>query len=297
MIAPASSRLAATLVLAAWLLGACALPGTAVDPAPPARPATAAPSPEAQAATTQLAALMRQHTVVLLGEVHDNGEGHRLRAAALEQAVAEGWRPAIVLEQFDRENQALLDRAQAQCKDADCVIALASPGKTGWDWTLYRPVIDLALRNKLPMRAGNLSRADAARLVKAGTDAVFSQAEQRALGLTDVTPELLAAQQTEVADSHCGMLPASLLPNMARAQIARDAVMAQVMRAAAPRPVVLLAGNGHVREDLGVPRWLPAGPLLSVGFVERPPAVAKYGRQIVVPAAARPDPCAAFKRG
>ena len=57
--------------------------------APPAF-ATAAPlaaTPEA------LAQAMRGHAIVLLGEVHDNGEQHALRLAALQQLVASGARP------------------------------------------------------------------------------------------------------------------------------------------------------------------------------------------------------------
>jgi uncharacterized iron-regulated protein len=50
--------------------------------------------------------------VLLLGEVHDNAQGHKLRYELLRQRVEAGWRPAIVMEQFDRENQDLLDKAQ-----------------------------------------------------------------------------------------------------------------------------------------------------------------------------------------
>ena len=48
--------------------------------------------------------------VVMLGELHDNAEQHRLRLAALERALAAGWRPAIAMEQFDREHQADIER-------------------------------------------------------------------------------------------------------------------------------------------------------------------------------------------
>ena len=67
---------------------------------------------------------------------------------------------------------------------------------------------------------------------------------------------LLAAQETEVRDSHCGALPEPLVSPMAKAQIARDVVMAETLRAHAANGVVLIAGNGHVRTDIGVPFWL-----------------------------------------
>ena len=57
---------------------------------------------------------------------------------------------------------------------------------------------------------------------------------------------------------------------MVKAQIARDVWMARVVDQQAARGVVLLAGNGHVRKDIGVPRWLTTAPTAwrSMGFVE-----------------------------
>ena len=57
---------------------------------------------------------------------------------------------------------------------------------------------------------------------------------------------------------------------MAKAQIARDVVMAETLRAHAANGVVLIAGNGHVRTDVGVPVWLRRDALAShaTGFLE-----------------------------
>jgi len=246
-------------------------------------------------AIATLAAEMPRHDVVLLGEVHDNADGHRLRLQALARAVRGGWRPVLAMEQFDRERQADLDRAMRTCADADCVIRAATPAKTGWNWAHYRPVLELALREKLPVVAANLSRADAGTVVKQGPAALFDTGELRRLGLLSPAPDLLTAQRREVAEAHCGALPVSMLGGMAMAQLARDAVMARAIAAAAPRPVALLAGNGHVRRDIGVPRWLQSGSILSVGYTEDPAAPGVYDRDIVVPRATREDPCLAFR--
>ena len=83
---------------------------------------------------------------------------------------------------------------------------------------------------------------------------------------------------------------------MTRAQFARDAVMAQVLRKHAARGAVLLAGNGHVRRDIGVPRWLSAMPIerqLAVGFVEDddPVVEGRFDAVVVTARAERKDPC------
>lgn len=241
-----------------------------------------------------LPAAMMTQRFVLMGEVHDNPFGHAWRTQALTRAIEAGWRPAIAMEQFDTRFQPLLDLAMTTCTDAPCVIAAAVPGKSAWEWTYYEPVIDLALKYKLPLLAANLSRADAAKVVRGGLSAVFSGAQLRDMGLA-VPPhaELMAAQEQAVADGHCGVLPAAMHGPMATAQIARDAVMAGVMRSAAG-PVVLLAGNGHVRKDIGVPQWLGA-PSLSIGFIEGRATTGAYDQAEGVMPIARPDPCEAVK--
>jgi hypothetical protein len=61
---------------------------------------------------------------------------------------------------------------------------------------------------------------------------------------------------------------------------------------------VLLAGNGHVRTDLGVPVWLtPATRARSevIGVVETGDPTPAFDRRVVTPPHPRGDPCAAFR--
>ncbi|CAG9182348.1 ChaN family lipoprotein [Cupriavidus respiraculi] len=244
---------------------------------------------ESEGEIHQLAA----YRYVLLGEVHDNPEAHRRRLASLAHAIDAGWRPAIAMEQFDRERQADIDRARRERPgDADYLIAQA--GTKGWDWSLYRPVVALALRHDLPLVAANLSREDARGVMRGA--GVFSEAERERLGLARPLPPALAATQTAVLErGHCGHFPAAMLPGMLNAQAARDAVMAAALRAHAEHGVVLLAGNGHVREDIGVPHWLGAKPaeVFSVGYLEAaaPDEAGAYDKVVLVRPVERADPC------
>jgi len=238
--------------------------------------------------------------VVLLGEVHDNHELLRLRLAVLERAFAAGWRPAIVMEQFDRERQGDIERARRERpNDAQHVIDLASSPRSGWEWNDYRPYVALALAHGVPLVAGNVSAADTARIVRGGYEAVFDAATVAALGLDrTIDAALQAAQEREIDVGHCRALPAEAWPRMARAQYARDAYMAQALREHAAQGVVLVAGNGHVRRDLGVPRWLGLEParVFAVGFLETDSATPASAFDAVVraPPAARDDPCKRF---
>jgi uncharacterized iron-regulated protein len=239
--------------------------------------------------------------LVLLGEVHDNPAHHRLRAAALRQAIDGGWRPAIVMEQFDLDHQADIDRARNERPgDARHLIEQAK-GAAGWRWSDYEVFVELALQHNLPLVAGNLSRSAANRLARDDYDTVLGAERVRAWRLAEAPDaSWQAAQEHEIDLGHCGALPRRLWPALARGQFARDAAMAHLLSQHASRGAVLLAGNGHVRRDIGVPRWLerqgtPA--TLVVGFVERgePAEAGRYDAVVVTAPAQRGDPCAGFK--
>jgi uncharacterized iron-regulated protein len=240
--------------------------------------------------------------IVLLGEVHDNAEQHRRRLALLRRAFAAGWRPALALEQLDREHQTDVESARRERpRDAQHVIALGA-SESAWSWDSYRPFVALALEFEVELVAANLSRADAKEIARGGFTAVFDATQIAALGLDRrVARDWQAAQEREIDAGHCFALPPESLPALAKAQLARDAVMAALLREHAPRGVVLLAGNGHVRRDLGVPRWLPPdlqSRAFAVGFLEEGD-VAPHGAfdaVVYTPRAERPDPCAEIER-
>ncbi|MYN02497.1 hypothetical protein GTP41_10345 [Pseudoduganella sp. DS3] len=267
----------------AWLLAALALAGcsSSKKPVEYTAPATAS-NPQ----------------VLLLGEVHDNKEGHKLRFEDLKRRVEAGWRPAIAMEQFDRETQGLLDEAQKGCLDASCVIKVMESKR--WEWQYYHPVIQLALTHQLPLIAANLSRANASKVVRDGLALSFDAATVSAYKLKDPLPaDLRRGQEKAIQEGHCNMVSDLMLPGMVNAQVARDIWMAKLIRAQQPRDVVLIAGNGHVRKDIGVPRWLNAiEPKLNVrtiGFVEPDGIQGSYDEIRKVPVQKRTDPCAKFK--
>ena len=281
-------RLPASLALAAVLLAACA--------------ASARIDLDAHA----LAAALARRPVVLLGEVHDNAAQHAARAAALRQWVQSGARPALAFEQFDRERQADIDRARRETAPAGSsrsqhLIAQASPQRSGWDWALYRPYLDLALEYELPIVAANLSRADASRVASQGFAAVFDAAAISALGLDALAPAAVRAQERAIDEGHCKQLPAEMVVRLARSQTARDAALALSIAPHAERGVVLLTGNGHARKDIGVPMFLSAAQrarTVTIGLLEDEGATpewrSRFDVAFVTPTQPRPDPCAGF---
>lgn len=269
---------------------ALALAGCATRPPPP--PAPPAPVPPGMAA--RLDDAMRTRPLVLLGEMHDNATQHALRAEALRRRLAAGARPALLMEQFDRERQRALDAVLARPgATVDALIAAGWPeGRAGWDWALYRPYLALVFEYALPLEAANVSRTDARRIAADGLAAAGFDAE--------LPPDIAAAQRAAIVDGHCGRLDDAAAGRLLLAQVARDQFMARRLAAHATRGAVLLAGNGHVRRDIGVPRWLPPAlrpRSLAIGLLEEGAEAERtaYDLALVTPGPARGDACASMR--
>ncbi len=259
-----------------------------------AAPVTIPPDP------TALARVMQGHRIVLLGEVHDNAAQHALRAAALRQLVVQGARPAIAFEQFDTDRQADIDRARRERpRDADYLIAQAK-GRDDWRWESYRPFVALALEYGLPIVAANLSRDKAMKVAIDGWRALLDPGTRDELRLDALPADFRRKHEEAIALGHCNLLPIDALPARARAQMARDLIMAQSIRPYLTRGVVLLAGNGHVRRDIGVPFWLTTDErrsVISIGLLERDDdgsdaeSAADFDAYAITERAQRADPC------
>ena len=251
--------------------------------------------------TMAAAATASPARVLMLGEVHDNAAGHAARLELLRARVDDGLHPALVMEQFDREQQPLLDAAVKACKDADCLIAKA--GLADWDWPLYRPLIQFALDRNLPLIAANVSREDGAKAMRGGVDAVLDAATRARFRLDAPLPADIEAEQlSSVMQGHCNMLPESAARKMIGAQLARDVWMAKMLADAVAQggTAVLIAGNGHVRRDVGVIRWLPEDLAKATeihGFVEGETVAGEFDVVHRLKPQERPDPCAAFAKG
>ena len=249
-----------------------------------------------------LAARMQARPVVLLGEVHDNAMQHAVRAEALARVLQAGLRPALAFEQLDRGVQPEVDRVLAEA-GPDAADRLAELIDKGWNRAFYKPLLELAVRYRLPVVAANLSRADAIRVSQQGFGAVFDAGQQRDLGLDPPPGALLQAQRRQIDEGHCHLMEEPTLTALARAQIARDAALAQAIGPYLQRGVMLMTGNGHARRDIGVPHFLPARQqdrVISIGLIERdtpadawPPGA--YDVVFRTPVQPRKDPCEALK--
>jgi uncharacterized iron-regulated protein len=229
---------------------------------------------------------MRSAQLVLLGEVHDNTLHHRIRGALLFDWVrSEPARPSVlVFEHLDRENDEALRLLQRRAGGAvpgspgaggggqpslDELLDAARFDRKGWGWPAHQPLFEAARESGATWIAANFSRASARELQKEPS-AQVEPALQAVIDASRWSPQAQEALDHALLAGHCGQLPHSALAKVGRVQRLRDAALALPLLDAAERRSLLLAGNGHVRRDHGVPLYLGAleREALVIGFEE-----------------------------
>jgi uncharacterized iron-regulated protein len=187
--------------------------------------------------------------LLLVGELHDAPEHQALQRDTVRQLADRGELAAVVLEMVEQGRATTglpTDASEARVREALDWSADRNAG--AWPWTVYGPVVMTAVRAGAPVLGGNLPRAQMrASMGEASLDA-------------SLPPLALAQQREAIREGHCNLLPDAQIAPMTRIQLARDRAMAQTAVSAqrAGRTVLLIAGNGHVQRDLGVPRHLPS---------------------------------------
>lgn len=258
-------------------------PWTGIEPLPTPSTSCAQYSNEFVQIGNVLAKAIDDGAIVMLGEIHDNSAHHRYRASRIfksSRATNERPAPGVVFEQFSTNRQSALDAfAEAASKSPGQVPLaefkrLTDWEKSGWQQYNYDPLLQAALNAQLPLYAGDVPRASIMQVAKEGEAALSADERARLKLNVPLGSKGDEASLSEIVESHCNMMPKEALRGMAYAQRYRDATLADtVLRAAGQHgSAILIAGNGHVRTDRGVPwyvRQRAAGTkVISVVLVE-----------------------------
>lgn len=202
-----------------------------------------------------------QARYLLLGEVHDHAEHHRIQLRLLDALLHAGRRPALVMEQYDLDQQTRIGAIRTEDLPLGQQLdALRRLMREGWEWRDYAPLIERALQYRLPLVAANLPRAELRKRASgadatAALDARWGEAREAELA-------------RKIEAGHCGKLPPHVIGMVVRAQRLRDAAMAQAIVAQHAHGAVAILGSGHARRDLAVPLYFESDQVLAIGMVE-----------------------------
>lgn len=186
---------------------------------------------------------------VLVGEKHDNPDHHRLQLWLLQQLHGRRPQGSLLMEMIEPTQQAAVDHLQGELPQTETALESQLDWRAGWDWALYGPLVRWGLTQPERLLAANLTEEE--------IRGIYDAPPPRSSVYGAAAVELLS--QT-ISSSHCGKLPEDQVPAMFSVQQARDEQMVEQL-VDAPAPAMLLAGNFHVRKDVGVPLHWPADGL------------------------------------
>lgn len=207
---------------------------------------------------------------VLLGEIHDNIVHHGNQARVIDQLATTRRSASVAFEMIDdSQGEFINDR---NITSSDDLIELLDHFDTGWDYeNYYRPVFDSVIRAGFRIYPANIDRDRLMNILMQDSPDV-PDGTARILSKAPLTPELEIDMQKDIIEAHCDMLDAEQAKPMVQAQRIRDATMASSLLNSGSGLKVLIAGNGHVRKDSGVPIYLLAqdrtAAIVSIGMVE-----------------------------
>ena len=265
------------------------------------------------ATPNDMAAAVRAGDFVLLGEVHDNADHHAMQAALLKAMVDAGRKPAVVFEMLPRGLQQAVNDYISASADAAGFGEATQWNERGWpDWSMYQPILQVALDHHLPVIAGDLDRATIKAISRDGPDALTPQ-EVKLFGLDRALSQAQDdGMRQAIGKGHCDLMPLAALDPMIGVQRARDGSLADAMlsaRQAGADGAVLIAGGGHARRDYAVPTILAArAPDVRIVVISmqeaQPDAVGAdaYAQKgvvdfaVITPAAEREDQCEALRK-
>lgn len=237
----------------------------------------------------------RDAQIVVLGEIHDNPEHHRIQA----DIVARLAPAALVLEMIPQADEDAVNALREEGAGRDEIAVALDWAGSGWpDFDYYAAILEAAPEAQI-FGAGQPSE-DVRRAMVEGAAKVFG-ADAATYGLDlPLDPEEQRAREALQAEAHCNALPADLLPGMVEAQRFRDAGLADsaiwARTMTGDGQVVVIAGSGHADTHRGIPAALaiaaPDISVLSLGQFERTPSNAdSYDEVLLAPPPERDDPC------
>ena len=247
---------------------------------------------------------------ILIGETHDNTRHHQIQAGIMDFLALSNSSASVAFEMIDTEQGRML--GLYKITSPDMLITILNQHPSGWEYELYyRDLFDSVIRAGFSIMPANIVRKRLVEMMEDGQGNLTAEHEN-ILSRFPLAPQTAAAMEREIIDAHCGMLTREQAQPMLRGQRIRDVTMAMNLTGSNALKKILIAGNGHVRNDWGVPKYLNDGRdhLVTVGLLEvdtgrnAPADYSEFWQNHELPfdyvwftaQADRDDPCASYKQ-
>ncbi len=203
---------------------------------------------------------LAESRVVYVGEHHTDYADHLLQLQIIQALHARNPKLAIGMEMFPRSSQEALDNyINGRIKNEKDFLRASRYFKVwGYDYRMYRDIIEYARKHRLPIVALNLDKKIVSTVFKEGsTDSLTPEqlatvAAERDLDVPGYRQRLARARAM-----HEGAAGRNSLSGFIQAQAMWDETMAEsvvrYLKAHPEKRMVIIAGSGHVYRDSAIP--------------------------------------------
>jgi len=204
---------------------------------------------------------LKRANYTLLGEFHDNASHHQLRGDLILRLNQS--KQTVVVEYLlaGKEVQFLGSTLES--------LHTAGFNSKAWPWLIYGPLFEQLRISQRPIVGSNLDRSISKAIFSGEPNPIPSSLKED-YQKSPLSAPAMAALEQDLIEGHCGKLPPAYLKPMMLVQRLTDISMARVLLERSSG--ILLAGNGHIRKDYGVPQVLkavaPHQSVVNVAFTE-----------------------------
>ena len=205
--------------------------------------------------------ILKQADVIYLGETHTDVADHIAQLEIITAMHQTRGDIAIGLEMFQRPFQAVLDQyITGEITEVELVEQTEYETRWGFDWELYAPIMRYAQANQIPLIALNTPREVTRKVARQGLTSLTGADLEYIppIDEIDTSDENYQAMVAQVFGQHGGHGHSGpSFENFFAAQVLWDETMAEAVAdyiiASPDTQVIVLAGEGHIVFDFGIP--------------------------------------------
>jgi uncharacterized iron-regulated protein len=196
--------------------------------------------------------------IVYVGEYHDRFSHHNVELEIIKSLYQKGPKLAVGMEMFQRPFQKTLDEYITGAIDEREFLKNTEYFKRwGFDYNLYKPILDFARAEKIAVVALNLRREITEKVSKGGMDALSEEEKKEIPPQMDFSDDEYRDRLKEIFEQHQSSGERDF-DFFYQSQILWDETMAmsidEYLRKNPDHRMVVIAGGGHVSHGSGIPK-------------------------------------------
>jgi len=196
--------------------------------------------------------------IIYVGEFHDRFAHHNVQLQIIRSLFKKDPKLVVGMEMFPLSSQKVLDDyVSGAINERDFIKQSEYFKRWGFEYSLYKPILDFARAEKTPIVGLNIRREITDKVSKSGMDELTDDERKEVPSQMDFSDDEYRARLKDVFDQHEARQGRSF-DAFYEAQIIWDETMARTLSeflAKNPdRHMIVLAGGGHIAFGSGIPK-------------------------------------------